>query len=510
MILLDMSILNVAIPALLRDLGASINQVVWVTSAYVLAWAVPLLLSGRLGDRFGRKRIFLLGLGIFTLASLWCGLSHSPEMLITARAVQGVGAALITPQTLAFITYLFPRDRMGAAMGMWGAVAGLATITGPLAGGVLVEALGWQWIFFVNLPFGVLGFVATIILVPDWKPGTRHSFDPLGIALSGIGLFCLIFGVQNGQQYHWGTVYGFLTITEFLVTGGILMIAFVVWQRYNRQEPLVPLDLFRIRDFTLGNLANLSIGIGLTGAMLPLMIYLQNVLGLTALQAGLIMAPSSLISGVLAPFAGKLSDRIGGKYVASFGFAMLAIGIGIVAVQAKADTNPLLLLPGLVVMGVGIGCVFSPLGSVSMRSIPPVRVGSGSGIFNTSRQLGSVLGSSLVGVLLQAQVADALHAAAIEQAKTLAPNLRGEFIAGLDAAATHGAEGGGGAPTGLPARVQELAVTAFHQGFTSAATTTLWLPVGALFLGALVCLALGAHTAPANQPPPRQQEHAAA
>ncbi|TVT20154.1 MFS transporter, partial [Amycolatopsis rhizosphaerae] len=191
MILLDTTIVSIAIPAMVRELNTDLNSVVWVISVYLLTYAVPMLFTSRLGDRFGPKRVFLAGLAVFTLASLWCGLSGTAEMLITARAVQGLGAALMTPQTLAFITHLFPPAKRGPAMGLWGGVAGLATITGPLLGGVLVDRLGWEWIFFVNVPIGLAGFVLAVFLVPDWQPRHAHSFDVLGILLSAAGLACL-------------------------------------------------------------------------------------------------------------------------------------------------------------------------------------------------------------------------------------------------------------------------------------------------------------------------------
>jgi EmrB/QacA subfamily drug resistance transporter len=200
MILLDTTIVSIAIPAMLRELNAGLNAVVWVISVYLLTYAVPMLFTSRLGDRFGPKRIFLAGLLVFTAASLWCGLSGTVEMLIAARAVQGLGAALMTPQTLAFITHLFPPTKRGPAMGMWGGVAGLATITGPLLGGVLVQHFGWEWIFFVNVPIGVIAIVMTLILVPDWQPKHSHSFDVLGILLSGAAVFCIVFGVQKDSN----------------------------------------------------------------------------------------------------------------------------------------------------------------------------------------------------------------------------------------------------------------------------------------------------------------------
>src|SRR3954463_14113106 len=205
MILVDTTIVSVATPALIQDLHAEVNAVVWVTSAYLLAYAVPVLITGRLGDRFGPKRLYLAGLTVFTLASLWCGLTTTIEGLIIARVVQGLRASMITPQTMAIITRIFPAHRRGAAMALWGATAGVATLVGPILGGVLVDGLGWEWIFFINVPVGALGIVLALRLVPK-LPTNNHRFDWLGVALSGVGMFLIVFGLQEGQTYDWGTI----------------------------------------------------------------------------------------------------------------------------------------------------------------------------------------------------------------------------------------------------------------------------------------------------------------
>ncbi|WP_083933654.1 DHA2 family efflux MFS transporter permease subunit [Sciscionella marina] len=504
MIMIDTSIVMVAIPDLMREINASLNEVTWVTSAYVLGWAVPLLASGRLGDRYGRRRIFLAGIVVFTLASAWCGLSGNPEMLIAARAAQGIGAALITPQTLSFITHLFPAGKRGAAMGVWGAVAGLGNIAGPLLGGLLVGSLGWEWIFFVNLPIGIVCVLMTLALVPPWRPGTKHSFDLTGIALSGVGLFFLIFGIQNGQQYEWGTVFAGITITEIIAAGVVLLIAFAIWQHFNKREPLVPLGLFRSRNFAIGNLAQIMLGICLAGAMLPLVIYLQAVLGLTPLQAGLMLAPSALMSGIIAPFIGKRTDGPAAKYIGAFGFAAMAAGYAIVALIAAPQSSPWALIPGIVVLGVGLGCVFTPLTNLSISTVPPHQIGSGSGVFNAFRQVGTVLGTASVGVLLQARLVASMHSTATQAAGALPAGERAGFIAGMDKAAQAGADagaGGGGPAGGIGGQV-------FGTAFTEAATSSLWLPIGALALGAVLCLFFGARqpVSPAAAPP--RVEHA--
>src|SRR3954452_20143914 len=249
MILVDTTIVSVATPAIIEDLDADVNDVVWVTSAYLLAYAVPVLITGRLGDRFGPKNVYLVGLTVFTLASLWCGLTGSIEMLIAARVVQGLGASMITPQTMAIITRIFPAERRGAAMSLWGATAGVATLVGPILGGILVDGLGWEWIFFINVPVGLIGFVLAARLVPK-LPTHTHRFDWLGVALSGLGMFFLVFGIQQGHKYDWNA-----WVSASIVGGVGLFAAFVVWQARNRAEPLVPLSLFSDRNFSISNFA---------------------------------------------------------------------------------------------------------------------------------------------------------------------------------------------------------------------------------------------------------------
>ena len=448
-ILLDTTIVNVAVPAMISGLHASLNQVIWVNSVYLLTYAVPLLLTGRLGDRWGRKPMFLAGLAVFTVCSGWCAVSGSADMLIAARAVQGLGAAMMNPQTMAFIATLFPPEKRGAAMGFWGGVAGLATVAGPLLGGLLVGSLGWQWIFVVNVPIGVLGLLLTIFLVPGAQEKIGHKFDLLGTLLSGLGLFALVFGLQNGQQYDWGTVAGPLTIPEFIGAGVVLLVAFVFWQSRNPNEPLVPLGLFKFRNFTLSNVAIVMVGFALTGMFLPLIIYLQSVLGLSPLMSGVVTAPMSVLSGLVSPFAGRLINRLGGKYIALTGCAAMAAGVLLMIAPMAWHSDPWVLLPGLLVAGFGIGCVFPPMANLVTSDVPPQRIGAASGIFNTARQFGGVLGSAAIGVLLQARLAASLHAAGPHP-------------------------GGGG--------------TVFQHGFTDAARETMLLPAVVFAIGALACV----------------------
>ncbi|WP_140416630.1 MFS transporter, partial [Arthrobacter globiformis] len=276
MILIDTTIVSVANPRIMEGLDTDINAVIWVTSAYLLAYAVPLLITGRLGDRFGPKRLYLSGLVVFTLASLGCGLSGTVGMLIAARVLQGLGAALMAPQTMAVITRIFPPDGRGAAMGLWGATAGVATLVGPILGGVLVDGLGWEWIFFINVPVGIVGFILAWRFVPSLATHP-HRFDIPGVVLSAVGLFLLVFGIQEGETYDWGTITGPVTVWGLIISGIVVLALFVGWQAANKGEPLLPLALFRDRNFSLANIGITTVGFTVTAFVLPLIFYYQIV-----------------------------------------------------------------------------------------------------------------------------------------------------------------------------------------------------------------------------------------
>ena len=398
MILVDATIVAVANPSIMDKLGASYDAVIWVTSAYLLAYAVPLLVAGRLGDRFGPKNLYLLGLTIFTAASLWCGLADSIGMLVAARVVQGIGAALLTPQTLSTITRIFPADRRGVAMSVWGATAGVATLVGPLAGGVLVDRLGWQWIFFVNVPIGVIGLALAVWLIPV-LPTSTHKFDLLGVLLSGIGMFMIVFALQEGQSHHWAPwIWG-------TIAGGIgFMAAFLIWQYVNTSEPLIPLSIFRDRDFSLSNVGVATIGFVVTATFLPLMFYAQAVCGLSPTRSALLTAPMAISTGVLAPFVGKIVDRSHPRPVIGFGFSVLAIAMTWLSVEMTPSTPIWRLVLPITAMGVGSAFIWAPLAATATRNLPPKLAGAGSGVYNTTRQVGSVLGSAGMAAFMTSRI----------------------------------------------------------------------------------------------------------
>jgi len=451
MILVDATIVAVANPSIMDKLGASYDAVIWVTSAYLLAYAVPLLVAGRLGDRFGPKKLYLLGLTVFTAASLWCGLAGSIEMLIAARVVQGVGAALLTPQTLSTITRIFPADRRGVAMSVWGATAGVATLVGPLAGGVLVDRLGWQWIFFVNVPIGIIGLALAVWLIPV-LPTQKHRFDLLGVLLSGIGMFMMVFALQEGQSHHWAPwIWGTLA-------GGIgFMAAFLVWQSVNRNEPLIPLVVFRDRDFSLSNIGVATIGFVVTATFLPLMFYAQAVCGLSPTRSALLTAPMAIATGVLAPFVGKIVDRSHPRPVIGFGFSVLAIAMTWLSIEMTPTTPIWRLVLPLTAMGIGSAFIWAPLAATGTRNLPPTLAGAGSGVYNSTRQVGSVLGSAGMAAFMTSRIS-----AEMPPTMTEAP--------------------GEGSVTRLPAFLHEPFATAMSQSLLLPAFFALFGVVAAMFL----------------------------
>ena len=404
MIMVDTTIVSVATPAIIEDLHAEVNSVVWVTSAYLLAYAVPVLITGRLGDRFGPKNLYLTGLVVFTLASLACGLTTTIEGLIIARVAQGLGASMITPQTMAIITRIFPVERRGQATALWGATAGVAVLVGPLLGGILVDSLSWEWIFFVNVPIGLVGFVLAWRLVPS-LPTHSHRFDWLGVALSGIGMFLLVFGIQEAHQYDWGTVWGPFTVWRLIIGGLVVFAAFVYWQHRNRAEPLVPLRLFRDRNFSLANVGISTVSFAFTAMAFPLMLYAQLVRGLSPTKAALLLVPMALLSIALAPGVGKLTDRIHPRTITAVGFTALAAALAWLSMLMTPDVHLWEILFPMALMGAGSACIWAPLTATATRNLPMDLAGAGAGVYNATRQIGAVVGSAAIALLMDARLA---------------------------------------------------------------------------------------------------------
>jgi len=497
MIMLDTTIVYIATPSILTSLQTSLDSVLWVFNGYLLAYAVLLITAGRLGDLFGPRNLFAAGLVLFTAASALCGLSQDATQLIVARVVQGVGGALLAPQSLAILTSIFPRERMGAALGFWGAVIGVSTIAGPTIGGLIITNFDWRWIFFVNVPIGVVALLGAFLIVPDVRPGRAHRFDVVGVGLSGAALLAIVYALIEGQRYDWGTITGFLSIPLLLAAGIALFAVFVVWER-NQAEPLVPLRLFANRNYTLMNWTALAVAFAMQGIFLPLTIYLQSVLGMSALNAGLAVAPMSLVSMFVAPFSGRLVDRFGGKYFLMAGLLLFASGTGLVFAFASLESGWQTFIAPLMLAGLGMGCVFAPMTTVAMRDVAMRDTGAASGVFNTMRQLGAVVGSAVIGAVLQAQLAVDLPAEAASASTQLPPQFRDQFISGFAQAARAGFQvgvgqtGGAQLPPNLPAQaialIQTLARQVFERGFIDAMHPTAVVAVAVLIVAAAGCI----------------------
>jgi EmrB/QacA subfamily drug resistance transporter len=456
MILVDQTIVAVATPAIMVALSADVNSVLWVTSAYLLAFAVPLLVTGRLGDRFGPKNLYLVGLVLFTGASLWCGLTGTIGQLVVARVVQGFGASMMTPQTMAVITRTFPAERRGQALSLWGAVAGIATLIGPILGGVLVDGLGWEWIFFINVPVGVVAFLLTWRLVPALETH-RHRFDMLGVALSAVGLFLLVFGIQEGQTYDWGQITGPISVWGLIVAGIVVFGVFVLWQALNRGEPLVPLALFGDRNFSLANVAIMTIGFSITAMAFPLMIWAQTVRGYSPTRAALLLVPMAVISGCLAPWVGKLTDRVHPRLLVGIGLTAFPVALAWLAMVLSPEVAVWRILLPIALLGIANGFMWAPLGSTATENLPMHQAGAGAGIYNTTRQMGAVLGSAAIAVLMQARLSAEV------------PGLQG-------GAASPGPGGGGPLPRAL------------RDGFSDAMAQSMLLPALVLLVGLVAVL----------------------
>ncbi|HZU13288.1 MAG TPA: DHA2 family efflux MFS transporter permease subunit [Chloroflexota bacterium] len=508
MILLDTTIVNVAIPSIIDGLHAGLDQILWVLNAYILVYAVLLITAGRLGDMYGPRRMFITGLVIFTLASAACGVAGSPNQLILFRIIQAIGGALLTPQSLSIITSIFPPERRGAAFGVWGAVAGVAAVAGPTLGGFLTTTYSWRAIFYVNVPIGIVAVLLAYLVMPELTNHRRHRLDIPGMVLASAGLFLLVFGLIEGQRYNWGPVLTWgahslgplvvspVSIATILLASVILLAIFIV-DESHAEEPLLPLSLFRDRNFSLANVVSALVAFGMLGLFLPFTIFLQSVLGLDAEHAGFVMVPMSLTSMVLAPISGRLTDKVNGKYLLAAGLVFFSVGMLLVIALASLTSTGTTFTPALIVAGIGMGFTFAPMVTMAMRNIPPARAGAASGFINTIRQVGGAFGSAVVGAILQHQLATDLHAQALRYSAGLPASFRARFVAGFSHASSTGFQVGRGQtgtklPPGLPAQVvrhvELLARQVFNHAFLDAMKPALVVPICLMMLGAIAAL----------------------
>lgn len=396
--LLDQSLVAVALPRITEDLGASVNQAVWVSAGYLLTFAVPLLVTGRLGDRFGQRTMYLAGMALFTAAAAACAFAPTIEALILARAVQGFGASLLNPQSLSVINRVFARNRRGAAMGVWSAVASSAGLFGPLIGGLLAGGAGWRWVFLLYLPLGLLSLALVARWVPRLPTGAGR-IDPLSAVVSLVAVSGIVFTLQQGPELGWPLwLWGVLAL-------GVLALFLFVWLQKRADlrgaDALVPLRLFGIRNFRFGSLAVTTLGFAVYSVNLPVMLYLQLGAGLSAQAAGVLLLPTGLVSVALAPVVGRLTDRLEPGRISKLGFSAMITAMTLFVVLISQEVLFAWLLVPLVLMGVANALCWSANSTISMRPLPTDLLGAGSGVYNTSRQVGAVLGAAALGAAMQ-------------------------------------------------------------------------------------------------------------
>lgn len=387
---LDNLVVTTALPSIRRDLHATIQGLEWTVNAYTLTFAVLLLTGAALGDRFGRKRTFVLGLGIFVLGSAGAAVAPSIGLLIAARAFQGVGGAIIAPLTLTMLSAAVPAERRGAALGIWGAIGGLAVGLGPVVGGVVVQSVSWHWIFWLNVPIG-LALIPLALRQLQESHGPNTSLDVPGLGLASTGLFGIVLGVIRGNQVGWGSTEVVLLWT----VGALLLAGFVRWE-LRTPTPMLPMRLFRNRTFTAANLASLFMSFGMFGAIFLLTQFLQTAQSYSPLQAGLRVLPWTAMPLLVAPIAGALSDRIGGRTLMASGIALQAGALAWLAAVASATVPYSTLIGPFMMAGVGMGLFFAPVANVVLGSVRPDEEGQASGANNAIRELGGVFGVAVL------------------------------------------------------------------------------------------------------------------
>lgn len=478
MVQLDATIVNIAIPSIMTGLKADISQAEWILNAYILVFASLLITVGRLGDIFGRRLAFLIGLIIFTLASVLCGLAPNIEALIVFRVLQGFGGAIMMPATLSIIAATFPAGERGAAMGIWGSVTGIAAAVGPTLGGFLTESSSWRYIFLINVPVGIIGLIACLIVVREsTDPTATRELDIAGVVSVSLAVFCLTFALVEGQNYGWTST----TIVGLLLTSIAGFIVFVAVELRARQ-PLMRLSLFRNIAFTAGNLMGMIVFFGSLGVFFLLTLFLQSTLGYSPFKAGLAFTPMPLATMLAAPVSGKLSDKVDARWILCVGSIVLGVGIYFLTKVTPTTTWQELVLP-LVLCGLGMGITISPMTAAVMASVPTAVAGNASGVLSTMRQIGSVLGISVCGAVLQNRMVVNMTAV-VQGLPGLSPEMKERIISA-------GTSGGPGMTAHMPVSSGPMA-DQLHQLFAGAMTksinTTFMVGVVACLAGAVIAI----------------------
>jgi EmrB/QacA subfamily drug resistance transporter len=399
MIMLDNTVVNVALPAMQDDLGISQSGLEWVVNAYALTFGVLLLTGGKLADLIGRRMVFIVGLVIFTVSSLACGIATGSAMLIAARTIQGVGAALMNPATLSIITATFPPRQRGTAIGIWAGVSALALAFGPLVGGLLTEKIDWSWIFFINIPIGVLGVIAAGIFIDETRDTSREQrLDLPGLLTSAIGLFGLTYGLIETNDHAWLSAR---VLTLFAIAA-ISLTLFVLLEMRQRL-PMLDLSLFRNSTFSGANTVMFLVGLAMFGIFFYNSLFLQNVLGYSAIKTGATFLPMTVLIILVAPVAGKISDQIGPRWLMGAGMTLLT-GSLLLFATLDASSSWWAILPGLLAGGFGMAITMAPTTAAAMSSVPVDKAGIGSAVINSMRQVGGSLGIAVMGALVATAV----------------------------------------------------------------------------------------------------------
>jgi EmrB/QacA subfamily drug resistance transporter len=468
MIMLDNTVVNVALPSIQDDLGASLSGLEWTVNAYTLTFAVLLVTGGRLGDIFGRRRMFLFGVVVFAVSSAAIALSPDQGWLVGGRAVQGIGAAFMMPATLSIITVTFPAEERGKAIGTWAGVSALALAIGPVVGGALAEYVSWRAIFFLNLPVAVGAVMVTLFATRESRDeSTHHTIDWGGIGALTVGLTALVLALVEGNSWGWGST----EIVALLATVVAGVAAFALVEPRVR-EPMVDLPLFRSRTFLGANLVAFIVTFSMLAMFFFLALYMQNILGYSAVEAGVRFLPATLMIVLIAPVAGRLSDRIGPRPLMVSGLALTAIALFLLT-RIDVGTGYGLLLPAFIVMGAGVALVMSPMSTAAMNAVPPEKSGVGSGILSMSRMVGATFGVAAIGALFQ-------HLASNQ----LAHELAGSGVTAAQRERIVDNLGSANEAAGLPPQ----AVDAAQHAFIHALSNGMWLSAGVAALGAVLSL----------------------
>jgi EmrB/QacA subfamily drug resistance transporter len=488
MVMLDNTVVNNALPRIQEQLGAGINELQWIVDAFILPLAALMLTGGTIGDMFGRKRTFLSGVGIFTLASLLCALSPNIQLLIGARALQGLGAAVMMPSTLAIISNTFtdPRER-ATAIGIWSGVSGISLALGPALGGVMVDAWGWQSIFYINVPIGVIAFFVGLMVVPESKSPEGRTLDFPGQILVIAGLAALTFGFIEANTYGWRSA----TIIALLAGGAAVLAVFGLWER-RAKSPLLQLSFFKNITFLGSNLVGLLVSFGV---LLFMSLFMQEVQGYTSTQAGVRMLAATVAVMVTAVISGRVVARIGARLPITLG--MLLIGGSFIGfTQVGADTPYGRYWFVLTIMGAGLGLVMSPMTTAVMSTVPPARAGMASATLNTTRQVGGVLGIAVIGAVITTTASSLFKAAVM--AMNLNPIATQKVL--------EMAKQGGGRPSPEQEALAKAAgidlapvVKAVRETFVSGLHRGFWYAAGVVLAGAVVGAIMVRGTAPHHE-----------